>query len=181
VIELLASTVFLGYGVTNQIPDDPVPRSADGLELRALWGGDHGDRWSAWIGRQEARETKEGVAFQLHVDIMEPYNYAAVLRRFNKRLDGPVTLFAGTGFGYRDTEMCLTPPYRETGTDRACMPGDAFVTSRWAFAQELGFRWRHVEMSVAHFSTGGWSTSNIGVNMARFTLLWEVGAWSAHR
>lgn len=163
----LALAGFIGWGTAHQIPTDPVPDGADGLEIRALWGGEHGDRWSAWLGRQAERVTKEGVAFGLPVDRMPAYSYAAVLRRWSRHLDGPVTLFAGTGIGYRDLTTCTTVG--------PCIPGDAYVSSRWAFAQEAGFRWRVVEVSLGHFSTGSFSLWNKGVNNARFALLWKVG------
>lgn len=160
---------MLGYGVAAQVPTDPVPRVDSGLELRATFGGERADKWSVWLGFQPERRTQYGVAFGLHVDEMPAYGYVAGLRRFNLHLDGPVTLFAGTGLGYRDLTTCVSPP------QRGCFGGDAFVSSRWAFAQELGFRWRAVEISIGHFSTGGISAENKGVNLARFTLFGKVG------
>ncbi len=167
-----AFALDIGYGVARQTPTDPVPHADSGLELRAVWGGEHRDRWSAWLGTQPERSTKDGVAYKLGVDQMPGYAYAAFLRRFNKRLDGPVTLFAGTGIGYRDLETCVA---EWSQYDRRCFGGDAFISSRWAFAQELGFRWKVVEVSIGHFSTGGVSHFNHGINLFRFTLMWGVG------
>ncbi len=48
------------------------------------------------------------------------------------------------------------------------------MSSRWAFAQELGFKWKVVELSIGHFSTGGISAWNKGANLFRFTLMWEL-------
>ena len=127
--------------------------------------------WSIWLGAQPERRTKDEWAFGLYVDKMPAYSYVAGLRRFNLHLDGPVTLFAGTGLGYRDLTTCTV--------DGRCFGGDAFVSSRWAFAQELGFRWQPkvwgVEISVGHFSTGGISVQNKGTNLGRFTLFGRVG------
>jgi hypothetical protein len=158
--------VSLGYGIAIQTPTDPVPDIDSGLELRATFGGEHADKWSVWLGAQPKRYTKDGVAFGFPVEEMPGYGYVAGLRRFNLRLDGPITLFAGTGLGYRDLTTCAVS---------GCFGGDAFVSSRWAFAQELGMRWRIVELSLGHFSTGGISVANKGVNFARFTLFGKVG------
>lgn len=162
----------LGYGIAVQRPTDPVPNADSGLELRATFGGEHGDRWSVWLGAQPERRTKDAWAFGYWIDTMPGHAYIAGLRRFNWRLDGPVTLFAGTGLGYRDITTCRADGSR-------CFGGDAFVSSRWAFAQELGVRWQPkrygVELSLGHFSTGGISTANKGINLARFTLFGKVG------
>lgn len=168
---------LLGYGVSNQIETEAVPEISGGLELRAMFGGDHGDRWNIWLGAQPERVPREQYAYGLYVDEMPAHWYVAGTRRFNLHLDGPVTLFAGTGLGYRDLSTCLIPAYGEPPSAKPlpCFDGDAFVSSRWAFAQELGFRWRVVEMSLAHFSTGGISLQNHGVNYWRFTLLGHVG------
>lgn len=165
----------IGYGIANQLTTDPVPDVGGGLELRATFGGDRGDRWSIWLGAQPQRRTKESFAFGIYVDTMPAYAYVAGLRRFNLHLDGPITLFAGTGLGYRDLTTCTLPPRGGKPTDTSCFGGDAFVSSRWAFAQELGFRWRAVELSLGHFSTGGISVANKGVNLVRFTLFRHVG------
>lgn len=160
---------MLGYGVAAQVPTDPVPRVDSGLELRATFGGERADKWSVWLGWQPERRTQNRAAFGLYVDRMPAYGYVAGLRRFNLHLDGPITLFAGTGLGYRGLTTCAYSPRN------ACFAGDAFVSSRWAFAQELGFRWKAVEISIGHFSTGGISAQNKGVNLVRFTLFGAVG------
>ena len=160
----------IGYGIARQTHSDPVPTVRSGLELRGTFGGEHGDLWSIWLGAQPERKTKDRWAYGVWVDTMPAYGYVAGLRRFNLRLD-PITLFAGTGLGYRDLTTC-TVLYR--GESR-CFDGDAFVSSKWAFAQELGFRWRAVEISLGHFSTGGISVKNHGLNYARFTLFRQFG------
>lgn len=160
-----AEGVSLGYGVAMQLPTDPVPDIGSGLELRATFGGEHADKWSVWLGAQPKRETENGIAFGVPVDDMPGYGYVAGLRRFNLRLER-VTLFAGTGLGYRDLTTC---------TVYGCFGGDAFVSSRWAFAQELGVRWKAVEVSLGHFSTGGISLNNKGINLVRFSLFGRVG------
>lgn len=157
----------IGYGIAGQVPTDPVPDVGNGLELRLTFGGERGDVWSIWLGAQPERKTRDKWAHGLWVDTMPAYTYVAGLRRFNLRFDGPVTLFAGTGLGYRDVTTCTV--------NGQCFGGDAFVSSRWAFAQELGFRWRAVEVSLGHFSTGGVSTLNKGINLARFTLFKQFG------
>lgn len=169
-----AQALEIGYGIAHPASTEPVPSSDSGLELRALWGGPDGDRWSAWLGRQGERHTREGYAFSAYVDTMPGYSYAAVLRRFNARPFENITLFAGTGIGYRDLETCQLWDARDQGGGN-CMPGDPFVSSRWAFAEELGFRWKIVEISVGHFSTGGISEFNKGLNLVRFSLLWPIG------
>lgn len=168
----VAAQVLLGYGIVKQMPTDPVPHADSGLELRLLWGTEDADRWSIWLGAQPERRTAMGAAYGFYVNEIPSYYYVAGLRRFNLHLDGHRTLFAGTGLGYRDIETCLDnagirPP--------PCFDGDPFVSSKWAFAQELGFRWRIVELSVGHLSTGGISRSNKGVNLIRFTLLAKIG------
>lgn len=172
-IAALAVSFSLGYGIANQIPTEYVPSMRGGLELRALFGGDDGDKWSVWLGAQSAKHTREGWAFKLHIDDMPAYGYVAGLRRFNLRR-GNVTWFAGTGIGYRSIETCLADGYVLSSSKSHCFRGDAFISSDWAFAQELGMKWKVVELSLGHFSTGGITEINHGVNMFRFTIFGKV-------
>lgn len=170
-ILLLPAQAFaseIGYGIAHQTHADPVPTVDSGLEFRALFGGERGQKWSIWFGFQPERLTREGVAYGVPLDKMPGYSYVAGLRRFNLHLDGPVTLFAGTGLGYRGLTTCLPDGI-------TCFSGDPFVSSRWAFTQELGFKWKAVELSLGHFSTGGISHLNHGVNLFRFTLFHHFG------
>lgn len=171
---LAAAAVSIGYGISNQIPTEPVPDIDGGFEIRALFGGEHGDRWSAWYGWQPERETKEGVAFGMPVAVMDSYRYVAFNRRFALH-NGERTWFAGTGIGYRDLSTCLTDGMVAKKSREHCVGGDAFVSSKVAFSQELGFKWKVVEVSLAHFSTGGISEWNKGVNYFRFTLFGTIG------
>lgn len=176
-LHALAISLSLGYGIAAQTYTHSVPNPENGPELRALFGGPDAqkDRWSVWVGYQPQRRSQDGVVQGMRADVLPGYDYAAGLRRFNMRFREHTTFFAGTGVGYRATTSCTNGRWLMTGEPVLCFDGDPYVSSRWSFAQELGVRWRVVEFSVGHFSTGGITSYNKGVNLIRFTLLGRVG------
>jgi hypothetical protein len=169
----LTLSLYLGYGIASQIGTDPVPMGNNGIELRALMGGEQGDQWSVWLGSQQLRRTKEGIAYKFIADELPGYDYVAGLRRFNKHLEH-FTVFVGTGVAYRDLSTCMNGQLLSNASPPKCISGDPYVSSHWAFAQESGVRWRCVELSVAHFSTGGITAWNHGINLFRFTFLGKL-------
>ena len=173
----LALSLSFGYGIAAQTYTHSVPNPENGPELRVLWGrnDDHHDRWSAWLGHQPVRFSQDGVVQGARTDVLPGFNYVAILHRFNMRFHEHTTFFSGTGVGYRDLVTCVNGRWYTPGEPRLCIDGDPYVSSKWTFAQELGVRWRIVEFSIGHFSTGGISYFNKGENMVKFTLIGHVG------
>lgn len=177
-LQALTVSLSFGYGIAAQTYTHSVPNPENGPELRALWGGpdEQKDRWSVWVGHQPARHSQDGVVQMARTDVLPGFNYAAITRRFNMRAGERqnTTFFAGTGLGYRNLVTCINGRWVGPNEPPACIDGDPYVSSKWTFAQELGVRWKAIEFSIGHFSTGGISWFNKGENLIRFTLMGRV-------
>lgn len=177
----LAHAAELSYSVTELLDRQGLD-SARGLELRAAWGGEHGDAWSAWVGGVTARATSTGWLCHgggcWEIDGFAPYRYVAVNRRWYARPGLRWKLYAGTGIGWRSHETCVDPPqfFVDGGERKQCLSGDLSVSSKWAFSAELGVVWRNtLDFSFGHFSTGGISEWNRGDNIVRLGFITRVG------
>ena len=87
-----ANAAELSYAVTNLL-GRPGIEGARGLELRASFGGEYGDKWSVWAGGVRTREISTGHlchtsvngARCLQIEQFPAYSYAAINRRFYLR------------------------------------------------------------------------------------------------
>lgn len=180
----------VGYSLVHQRARPDTAEAARGFEGRLNFGGGEtgrysGDRWSLAIGYVNPRatdtdhyvDTPEGCCG--YVDDVDGYAYANFAHRWYTRpgrfrAAPQLRFFIGTGVSWRDAETCVLMP-RKRHRD-LCWDGTVDVSSRWAFHQTAGLKWRErLELAYEHDSTGGIAAVNRGDDVLRLSLFVLIG------
>lgn len=183
-------TAEAGYSLIHQRARANTAEAARGFEGRLNFGGGQserysGDRWSLAIGYVNPRatdtdhlvDTPEGCCG--YADDVDSYSYASFSHRWYTRAARfkaapELRFFVGTGVSWRDAETCVLMARKRHRVQ--CWDGTVDVSSRWAFHQTAGLKWRErLELAYEHDSTGGVSAVNRGDDRLRLSLFVLIG------
>ena len=194
-----ARSADVGYSLVNIVGRSGVAQSARGPELIFNFGDSktndryRGDRFSVAVGRMNGRDGgadddwiklgrhkgNHGETEYLEVKSYDPFYYVSFTHRWYT-VDGrfprapQLRFFVATGLFWHDAVTCgrLYSEYPR----KVCYDGSPELSSRWAFAQEIGIKWRRTaELAIRHSSTGRISEINLGENYLRFSLMGHFG------
>ena len=160
---LPAHALELGYSITK-LRGVGLADTSDGLELRAVFGGEHGDRWAVSAGMFQERPTRDGwycvKGDCIRLGGLPAFEYASITHRWHLRPKPKLNLYIGSGISWRSA-----PAFD--------------VSTKGAFQQEIGAVWggdrAAVDVSYAHHSTGGFSAFNRGADFIRVGLFGRFG------